>query len=398
MSYTKFALSLAVSLSVLTGTGCQEAKPKDAKQQVSEKWHAARAGVQYSLAKQSYESGDVETARKNIDQSLALNPKFAAAHILSAKLYIEKGQLDRAEAALTEAAKLEPKNPEPDYCLGVVHQRWKNSAKALEFYTAAAEKAPTEPAFILAKAETLVSLDKSADAVALLESKVTFFESSAAVRDLLGQLYQQQGKFSDAATLFRQASMLNPDDLSLRERLSMALFYAKQYQDASDRLAKLTQTEPYNRRGDLMAALGVCYAQLNRPRDARTAYESAARYTPAVPAVWLGLARAALKLDDVTRADLALRRATVIAPDSPQAHLLTGYLRLRQDRPADALSSFAKASQLDARDTVAMCMLGYVQEKLGNRDQAIRHYAQALKVSPGDEFASKLMASVDLHE
>jgi tetratricopeptide (TPR) repeat protein len=397
MSYKKFSIPLAISLAL--AAGCQDAmKPDDSKQKITQQWKSARAGVQYSLAKQAYESGDLDTARKNIDQALALNPAIAPVHILSAKLYIEKGQLDRADAALAEARALEPKNPEPDYYSGIVHQRWQKSAKALEFYTAAAEKAPNEPAYLLARAELLVSLDKPEDALALIDSKINFFESNAAIRDLAGQLYQQQGKRTEAVGMFRQASMLSPDDLSIRERLAVALFYARQYQDASERLAKLTQTEPYNRRGDLLATLGECHAQLDRPRDARAAYESAARYTPGAPGVWLGLARAALRLNDQPRADLALRRVVALAPDNPQAHLLTGYLRLRQERLPEALASFTKASQLDARDPAGICMLGYVQEKLGNRDKALHLYGQALKLNPKDEFATQLMASLDLHD
>lgn len=397
MSYKKYSLPLALSLALFAG--CQEsAKPEDSKQKMSEQWKAARAGVQYSLAKQEYDAGDVESARKNVDQALTLNPKLTPALILSAKLSIEKGQLDRAEAALNQAREIDPKNPEPDYYSGVVFQRWQQPAKALEFYTHANEKVPNEPAYLLARAEMLVAVDKQAEALSLLQDKVTFFESSPAIRDAVGQLLQQKGKYAEAAVMFRQAVMLSPDDIALRERLALSLFYARQYTEAADNLGRLTQTDPYNRRGDLLAALGECQLQLDHPREARTSYEAAAQYTPAVAGNWLGLARAALKLNDQPRADLAVRKAMALAPDNPQAYLLAGYLRLRQNRLPEALAAFQRASQLDAGDTVGLCMLGYVQEKLGHPDQAMRLYGQALKLNPNDEFASKLMASLDLHE
>src|SRR6478609_5594527 len=166
MSYKK--LSVALSLSLLAGCGDVK-QPPDSKQKLTTQWQGARAGVQYTLAKQEYEAGDVDGARKSCDQALKLNPKLAPALILSAKLSIEKGQLDRADQSLNEAREIEPKNPEPDYYSGIVYQRWQKSEKALEFYTHASEKAPNEPAYLLARAELLVSLDKSSEALALLQ-------------------------------------------------------------------------------------------------------------------------------------------------------------------------------------------------------------------------------------
>ena len=41
-------------------------------------------------------------------------------------------------------------------------------------------------------------------------------------------------------------------------------------------------------------------------------------------------------------------------------------------------------------------MIGYVLEKSGKPQQAVKYYAQALKLKPDDELAARLMASVDL--
>jgi Flp pilus assembly protein TadD len=57
------------------------------------------------------------------------------------------------------------------------------------------------------------------------------------------------------------------------------------------------------------------------------------------------------------------------------------------------MAQFQKAATLDRRDPVALCMIGYVLEKSGRREQAMKYYAAALKLRPGDELASKLMAS-----
>ena len=55
-------------------------------------------------------------------------------------------------------------------------------------------------------------------------------------------------------------------------------------------------------------------------------------------------------------------------------------------------NAFKRANQLDPKDTVSICMIGYVMEQQGNQNEAMKYYAQRLRVKPDDEMATKLMA------
>jgi Flp pilus assembly protein TadD len=103
-------------------------------------------------------------------------------------------------------------------------------------------------------------------------------------------------------------------------------------------------------------------------------------------------------LGDLPRAELAVRTALSNEPNSADAQCLLGYVRLRENRLTDALSAFRRANQIDPSDTVSLCMQGYVLEKLDRSDEAVLLFAKALKLNPNDELASRLMASVDLHD
>jgi cytochrome c-type biogenesis protein CcmH/NrfG len=50
---------------------------------------------------------------------------------------------------------------------------------------------------------------------------------------------------------------------------------------------------------------------------------------------------------------------------------------------------------LDRSDPVSLCMMGYVLEKTGRADLASPFFAKALRISPNDELAMKLMASIE---
>jgi Flp pilus assembly protein TadD len=205
-------------------------------------------------------------------------------------------------------------------------------------------------------------------------------------------------KYNDAADALRQASILATDDLTIREHLGLALYFAARYPEAIETLGRLTKDESYAKRADLLLALGRSQLEVGKVRDARASLEKAAQFDNANAAISLALGRAALQMGDTKRADVSFKRAAALEPENSEVRLMTGYLRLKQGKLNEALASFQRASALDSSDTVSVCMIGFTLQKLNRADEASRYYAQALKMKPGDEMARKLLASVDLKE
>jgi tetratricopeptide (TPR) repeat protein len=377
------------------GGGCASQPKKASNNEVAKhKWNAARGAALAGLAKDQFESGSLEQARHSITEAEKLDPENGSIRVLSAKLAIEEAQLELAERELRLARQFDPKNPEADYLSGVVYQRWQKPEVAYEFYGHASDKAPAELAYIMAKAEMLVAMDRAPEALKLLQEKVVYFEQSAAIRDAVGQLLVGQKEYAKAADMLRQASVLTPDDLMIREHLGLALYYAKQYEDSVATLTKLLKEEKYEKRSDLWATVGECQSQLGQFREARDSFETATKIDPSSGPLWLGFGKAALQHGDLRRAELALRRAAAIDPSATEVSLLTGYLRMRQDRLPEALAAFKKASSADNADALSLCMTGYVLQKMGKTDEAMQYYGKALKRNPHDELANKLMAGV----
>lgn len=391
---------IPVALMLLTlASGCaQDAKKATPNQAANRQWNAARAGVMANLGKEQYESGNFDKARQSVDQAMKLDSENASIRVLSAKLAIEQGQLELAEKELRIARQFDPKNADADYLSGVVYQRWQKLDDAYEFYSHASEKSPANISFLMAKAEMLVSIDRAPEALKLLQEKVVYFEHSAAIRDAVGQLYVGQKKYAAGAEMLRQASVLTPDDLIIKEHLGVALYYAKEYEDASLILGRLVKEEGFAKRSDLHATLAESLCELKKYREARESFEVATRLDPGTAGLWLGFGKCALQLGDFRRAELALKKAVSLDPTAPEANLLMGYLRLRQDRLPEALAAFQKAGSAENVDTLSLCMTGYVLEKLGRSDEAIQAYGKALKRNPNDELATKLMAALQPNE
>ena len=387
----KFA---SVVLTLLLMAGCQQDKLTD-KQKATARWNEARATILYGVAQDQYKAHDFDKCKETATQALAMTPDSPKLHTLLAKVNIEQGQLELAEKELEIARRFDPGDPEPYYLSGVIYQRWQKPQIALEFYRQASERAPAELAYVMARGEMLVALGRQAEALTLLQSKVAYFENSASIRDAVGQLLVQSGRYSDAVEMFRQATVLSEDDQAIRERLAMAYYYNKQYREAAEALTKLTQTDAYSKRADLFEMLGESQMHLNDSHRARHSFETATELNPYSAQTWRSFGRASLEAGELQRADLALRRSLGLDASAAETHLLLGYVRLKEGKLPEALKSFRQASALDDHDTTSLCMVGYTYEKLGQTEKAMEYYGRALKINPGDDMASQLMAGVE---
>jgi len=387
-----------LATAILLAAGCQAEKKPDPKAEATKQWNEARSSVMVGVAQDQYKSGSFDKCRETVDQALKLSPENPALRLLSARLYIEKGLLEAAERDLEAVRKIAPNDAESNYLSGIIFQRWQKPAIALQFYKTASDKAPAELAYLLAQAEMLVALDRNKDALLLLSSKVDYFENSGTIRDEAGQLLFQTGRYEEAVAMLRQASLLSKDDLSVKERLGLALYCHDEFRESADVLEALVQTEPYSKRADLFTMLGECQLRTDNPRQARSSFETASELDATSAAAWRGLGRAALQCGDLVRAERALSRSIALDGAASETHLLLGYVYVRQDKLTEALTSFESASAKDSKDSVSICMEGYVFEKMGRPRDAMECYTRALRLKPDDDMATKLMAQVELHD
>jgi Flp pilus assembly protein TadD len=392
-------LKMLVVVLVIALAGCQQSqKQPTQKEKAVAQWNQARAAVLGSLARSQLESGNLDKAGQTLADALKLDPTNAELHILSGKLAIEQGQLEKADRELGVARDLNPKSGEAEYLAGIVFQRWQKSEMALECYTRAVAKQPSEMAYVLARAETLMILGRAPEALIYLQAQISSFEHNPALFDAVGQLEIIQGKYSDAVASLRKATVLASDDLTIREHLAMAYLRDGQYAQARELYSRVLKNESFAGRSDLWLAQGECQLELGQLNDARNSFEKATQITPTSVPAWLSLAKTVLQLNDTRRAEIVLRKAISIDGKNAEARVLMGYLRMRQSRMKDALVEFQTASTLNRSDPIALCMIGYVLEKQGKTEQATWYYAQALKIKPNDELATSLMASVDTRE
>lgn len=401
--YPQLALDLRrarvalVSTAILAGlllAGCASSGQPSRKEQARANWNEARARVLLNLASDQYAHGNLVDARKTVSDGLKLSDSVAGLFILQAKLDIEDGQLQSASNALKLATRLAPRDPEPHYLNGIVAERWQQGEEALASYRQASQRAPAEMAYLLAVAESLLSLDRAPEAAAALEERLVFFESSAPIRDMLGQIYQEMDRHADAAELYRQASVLAPEDAAIRERHALALVQACEWRKAADVLERLLSRPEHAEQASLNIALAECRLQQGNASAARAAFTKATRIDPKSATAWLGVGKSALATGELERVEYAIQQVEAQRPTGRTAAdvaLLRGYLHLKQDRVEEAARSFAAAGRIEPQDPMPQVMYGLCQQRLGKTDEAKRYYTQALKLDPDDTLARELL-------
>ena len=184
----KNAAALA-GLLVLWVAGCETPTSKQTHNAAKERWNATRSGVLYSLAKQQFETGDLDKAEKTILQAMQTSPERAEHYELAARIQLERGQLERAFRLLETAIGYDAKRADSHYLLGVVYERWQRHEAALSAYERAYELRPDDVGGLLAASDILVKLDRLDEAIQRLEEKAIYFENNAALRVELGQMY-----------------------------------------------------------------------------------------------------------------------------------------------------------------------------------------------------------------
>ena len=128
----------------------------------------------------------------------------------------------------------------------------------------------------------------------------------------------------------------------------------------------------------MWAEAGQVLAQASRtfPNDTDLLYEEAMLYE---------------KMDRVDEMERLLRRVIELKADHPHAYNALGYsLADRNLRLPEARTLIQKALELSPGDPSITDSLGWVEYRLGNHEEALRHLRRAYQARPDPEIAAHL--------
>jgi spermidine synthase len=247
-----------------------------------------RADVRYDIGLAYLRKDLAEEAAHQLERALAANPAHAGAWIGLGRAQIRLGLPVRALESLQQAARHDPRDPEPHVLMAGVWQSQQAIAKAVEAAEAAVRLAPEEPAH----------------------------------RVRLAGLLERQGRAQEAVEHYLVARPGRPRDPALLQGLASAYGRLGRAEEALATLEAAAALEPTS--GVLLHSLGRAYLAVNRPAPAVQALTRAVARAPALAQAWADLGLAHLGAGDAVAAIAALERALVVDPAHAGAAQLLG--------------------------------------------------------------------------
>ena len=296
---------------------------------------------------------ELDVARKDYDGAARLlqnvlnrDSENIDANVLQAKVWLAKGEKDRATDAFERLNKKYPGAPGLKLELARCYIVKNNLSQAT---TVLNEALATNPGYVDA-ALLLAQLNlKSGNAEAVMESMRALLAKHPRLRParlLLADAYQKLGRLDDSATLFRDEIKESPQN-----------------------------ADPY-------LALGVVLRLQNKTAEAHQALERAQELAPQNPVVALQLVDLDISTRDFDGALRQAQRQIADKPDSALAHFLEGKVYAAEGKWDLAEASLNKALSLNADFPGAYGMLATVYLAANKLPQAAQEVEKLVTKSP----------------
>jgi len=198
-------------------------------------------------------------------------------------------------------------------------------------------------------------------------------------RALLGDIYKSIGDYRSAADQYEQATHLDPYGLSNHYNLAVTYQLMDRMQEAAASYLRVLKLNPDNI--DANMNLGLVYLSLDD-------YESAATYTgravdldPENPVALANFGVALESQDKLTEAATFYRRSLDLDPSSATTILNLANNLLKQKQPNEAITAMRGVASMST-DANVRKRFADAFAMAGQLDEAIREYAEALKLDP----------------
>ncbi len=256
------------------------------------------------------------------------------------------GQPDAAQAAFTEAQRLEPKNPFVYFHLAGIHAQRREFREAIVDFRQAIERDPREPQFYFRLAALYTQLQRFHDAQKALQELLRIRPAYADAYLLLGRVAQEQGDHALAEKHLRHYLKLRPGNPEGLWRLGTSLSAEEKYREAEPLLQQALKKNP--NLGGAHYTLGVLYSRRGKDLGAKSQLEAATQLLPENAKAYYELGTVLVRLNDQADAEADFRKALELDPGYAEAHYALGSLLRQSGREAEASQVLGEYDRLSS--------------------------------------------------
>ena len=347
-----------------------------------------RASV--GLALVAARAGDLDGARKKLSEVLSAAPDHIEGALALIEVAMAENQRDEA-GTIVDALFARTPPIANAVLLGRAHL-----ARARVYETtpdaAVQGKAEAEYREAIARADQgdfaasiglsalLVRLGRKPEALQVLEPIQTAAHEDVDLALTLGSAYLSAGQAEVAAATFREVVARRPDDAEARFQLGRACLATGKFDEAVDSLRRAYDIDPS--REDIGLGLARTLEAAGRAREAVAIYQKmlGGERKPSLTVrgqagrafARLGLAREAVAQGDAIRGE---------DPAYPAGQFLLGEALFGAGKYEDAIKAYREAARLES-EAQYFEAIGRTSEKLGQLDDALHSYGEAVAADP----------------
>ena len=297
-------------------------------------------------------------------------------------LYAQQGFSSCAVAAFEAALRLDSRNWEAHYNLGIARMHSGDRAHAKNEFRAAIQEKPDSATSHYALGSVLQEEHKLVDAEGEFKAALSIDSHMSLALISLAQVQAAEGRHADAiATLERAVSLSPPDDQAELLRSALGVTYAQSGDMArgTESLRKLVVDYPDS--ADAHFKLGTLYAQQDKADLAIAEYHTALRLDRTANGARLALARALLSQQKYSDALTTAQETVRQDPQSAEGYHLEGLANKGLQQLQHAAAALERASHLAPADYEIRHDLGLIFMQLGSADDAVREFEAAARIN-----------------
>jgi tetratricopeptide (TPR) repeat protein len=311
----------------------------------------AKLGIAYGrLYGIRHDPAALDLARGNCERALMLEPTLVDGHLALGFLLEQTGDEPGALNEISKALKLDPSNPRALVWQGQIYGRLDRWADAENSFRRVLQERPNSWVAYNEWGVVLNGLGKYREAISKFRAASLAAPGNSQAFGNLGGAYLQVGDFVQATEALKKSLALRPNDLAA-VNASLTLRYQGKFAEALSFALQAVQLNPTEDTNWL--ELGECYSSLpDRESEAKAAYRHAAQE--------------------------AQKHLGTDATDGQSWMLLALYL-VKSGRPQNALALVKKAETLGADDMDSQLFKARIFELLGNREEALATLAKCFR-------------------
>jgi tetratricopeptide (TPR) repeat protein len=298
----------------------------------------------------------------------------------------QQGKISEAETAWRSILAARPDNAEALAHLGFLEARQEHYRQAVPFYRKALALDPSMPGLRLNLGLALFKGGELKESIQvfepLLKSEPPSSPDAQRLTALIGIAQYGIGDYAAAIPSLRTAAANDPQNLQFRLLLAHSCLSARQFQCVLDTYHEILTLNAESAEADMLA--GEAEDEMRNHAAAIEQFRAAAKADPREPNVHFGLGYLLWTQNQFDEAAGEFQAELANVPNNAQALAFLADSDMQLNHSDQAMPLIQKAIKIDSNLARAHLDLGILYADSGQRQDAIREFKTAARLSPDD--------------